>query len=751
MANGEDNGAEDEVLLNGSSPISRTRKESDTNKNVHFAIPPIDEDEDEDEDEDKDEDEDEDEEDDEDFDPDAMEDESVISDENKDTDREGESSSDVSSSEPSSDSSLDDSSSSDSSDDTSSDSDSGSEMKNTVKKALKPTPTSLFLKPTKSLETSAKSTSKEAPAKKKTKDKMKDSISNGFVQSKIGYSPAAQITPGGPAEADHDVNGDTNQVWVPPGEGKASTKARNERRRIAKRLDNLKTHGILPVGATPEHLRAWEKAKAEHLDLTGTSKAGSSPGAKSDEVGTDSIQDLENNGPSSTSSSKVTVSQTPSNAKVTVSVSGAADKARHKDKKSKSAAPHNETEFEERRQRLLDSIQAGGIDIENGGFQESISSKRPIAPGETDQSPAEEDQEPSTKRLRLDVAVSRRLVFGSLGLRTPKTKSDEEMARTKLGISTMRPANSHAPQTPQTQVDLVEERPDSDAWKSKIRLAAVECVDTHITSLSTPPYPFQQRWDPQQKTPIHSSISARKRKRAAKKGYGFEQFSSAYDYSNDIDTERGDLAVLDYDGDYEDMSLMETTGSLDDTGAQSQSLLKESQMSQRKTATENDLPSLPPDIEKLPNVTASDLTVGAIIAFKQLQLSDATNWQPMVSEYRTARVNSYESAENFTVLLAVRDREKREIQYDDDGNRLLSRFEMEGVDDDEEADNGLLSLDLSQLIAPKLVSVGDTYAEKNDMVEPKALSRSPHQILAEEDEAKQTLPMVVANVSTAVC
>jgi hypothetical protein len=60
-------------------------------------------------------------------------------------------------------------------------------------------------------------------------------------------------------------------------------------------------------------------------------------------------------------------------------------------------------------------------------------------------------------------------------------------------------------------------------------------------------------------------------------------------------------------------------------------------------------------------------------------------------------------------------------------------------------------LDLNQLIAPKLVSIGDAHAEQKDLLETKAQSLSPHQISAEEDKIEQILPVVVTKASTTVC
>jgi hypothetical protein len=55
----------------------------------------------------------------------------------------------------------------------------------------------------------------------------------------------------------------------------------------------------------------------------------------------------------------------------------------------------------------------------------------------------------------------------------------------------------------------VEDEEDPDAWREKIIYKAVECCHEDMV-LSEPPFPFVQRWDPQQKYQ-----TMRKRKRAS--------------------------------------------------------------------------------------------------------------------------------------------------------------------------------------------------------------------------------------------
>jgi hypothetical protein len=126
--------------------------------------------------------------------------------------------------------------------------------------------------------------------------------------------------------------------------------------------------------------------------------------------------------------------------------------------------------------------------------------------------------------------------------------------------------------------------------------------------------------------------------------------------------------------------------------------------------TPDDLPTLPENLEELPNIPASDVTVGSIITFKQLQLSEATNWQPTMSGYRTARVAHIHEPGVFELQLAERDRERKEIKYDYKGNRILAKFEM-ATNEEGEQDDGCVTLSYDEMVTPKLVAAGN--AERN--------------------------------------
>ena len=119
----------------------------------------------------------------------------------------------------------------------------------------------------------------------------------------------------------------------------------------------------------------------------------------------------------------------------------------------------------------------------------------------------------------------------------------------------------------------------------------------------------------------------------------------------------------------------------------------------------DDLLSLPADLSKFPNLHLDTASVGATITFKQLEMSEATNWQPQVSEYRTAIIDRVLEDGKFEMTLARRDRPKKYKLYDDEtGERVYSKFEVPQDDDEDmESDSGFVELALEEMIEPKLL------------------------------------------------
>ncbi|KAF2093469.1 hypothetical protein NA57DRAFT_81397 [Rhizodiscina lignyota] len=138
----------------------------------------------------------------------------------------------------------------------------------------------------------------------------------------------------------------------------------------------------------------------------------------------------------------------------------------------------------------------------------AVTNKRPKSP---DSSPKQPE-----KRARLDVAASQRIVFGSLGMKAPKTKEEEEKVRAKLarigqGDSATSTTLDHE------DADMIGY--SQDEWKAK------------------PPFPFHQSWDKKQK----------KQKKHGRKYYGQHLPSEGVFYNGGANTNEDY-----YEEDYED-------------------------------------------------------------------------------------------------------------------------------------------------------------------------------------------------------
>lgn len=460
---------------------------------------------------------------------------------------------------------------------------------------------------------------------------------------------------------------DRSQTSVPasaqaaPGHGKASTKARNARRRLCKKLKYLAKLGL----ADRSENGIEEKQHAEGNDATKLEHAGN----------TAESMDLEQENNS-------TAQHLPGGKKRKAGASSLPGS-----KQSRSTASGNaldeSTLFQIKRRKLLESIAAGGVDIEDDLLQQPIASGSvPIEATNVTITP------PPVKEIRnkLDVASSRRLLFGSLGIKAPKDEVDEQKLRQKLRETAEKPVKAALPPNPTTTYVANEEVVDPNLWKTKIDLRAVECCDAGI-ELSTPPFPFVQRWDPQQQ--IRGKGKKNKRKRKSEPEY-YEE----YDEFEQTNAQEETTEHWDYD-DAPDATQ-------DEVNQVTEQLLQDILASADE---EEDLLALPSDLSTYANLVATNALPGSIIAFKQLEVSAATNWQPAFSPYRTATINSVETGFLLVVTLAKRDRQNQDYKYDEEGQRLYGRFEMPD-DQDDGVDHGVVEVPLAEMVEPKLVRAG---------------------------------------------
>ncbi|KAL4945937.1 hypothetical protein BDV06DRAFT_174337 [Aspergillus oleicola] len=414
----------------------------------------------------------------------------------------------------------------------------------------------------------------------------------------------------------------------PPGAGSDRTRKSNQRTKMRRRLTKLKQLGLLEENADFDALREYDA----------------------------------NNGASFFSESRASIRN------------------------------REQEDFEAKRQQLLRSLESGGVDVSLLSEKENISpsSVKPELSqlhddlDETQYETANEKTEATPelpKRRSLDVASTRRLLFGSLGVRTPRSKEEEEATRKKLAGEIR---ESTAPKAEEPSVEHSESEPEVD-WREKLILGATECVFDDI-ELSTPPFPFEQRWDAEAGEIIRrrSGRNKKRKRRQQLQVYDEEEADGYEEYNADEDVQ------LNYD-DFE-----QTEMSIDN---------KDESDETTKTAvdTDNDLPELPEDASGLPELTGFDLKPGLVLAFKQLDVSKATNWQPTVSEYRVAVVSDVFDDNILNIQLAKPYRKQPKNADAEEDPFQYSGFEMPGMDDDDELDDGFREVPFDDLIEPKLL------------------------------------------------
>lgn len=277
--------------------------------------------------------------------------------------------------------------------------------------------------------------------------------------------PRNAVVPAAQESQSPSVAPQQSETLVPPGAGKQSTKQRNARRRLAARTQRM-------------------NAPAPETDVT--------PDAASTQANSTSKPDLQ-----------------------------------------KSTQDTEKELFEAKRKALLDALNSGGAvvgpdgelevnEVEDTTTISQKSNKRKHGKRSTPEpalgdsgnksvaTPASQETDPDTsaqKRRRVDLGAGRRMLFGALGLRNPKTKDDESNIRAKL-MENIRPLpnarlETNAAENADSLVKDVTTDPevlgeDPDAWRDKIEYRAVECWYEGV-DLSEPPFPFEQRWDPQQR------------------------------------------------------------------------------------------------------------------------------------------------------------------------------------------------------------------------------------------------------------
>ena len=446
---------------------------------------------------------------------------------------------------------------------------------------------------------------------------------------------------------------------APPGEGSIRTKKSNNRFKLRRRLSKLKELGHLPDEADFAALRDWEEKNG-------------------------GFHFVDDSSIMSTQARKFQTNKT---------------QASKKEKKEQ-----EQREFEEKRRKLLNDLAKGGVDVEEASEKENVPPRlstvsepaappaappvapEPAAPEEAQDEAPEEER---SNRRTLDIASSRRLLFGSLGVRTPKTKADEEATRRKLAAQfkthTKRPREEEPP------VEDNDNQADPK-WEKKLTIKAAECIFPDI-KLTAPPYPFINRWDKEADTIIRERLGWNKKRKRKQRIQVYENEYEGYQEENSGYGGWDDSHVNYDEQNYEGLAY-------DDHNYEEEEYHEEQQV-----AALDDLPTLPEDPSSLADLLEAEAKPGAVIAFRQLDMSKETNWQPRMSEYRVAQVQQVDD-DTIHLQLAVRDRKVKQddSEADEDGARVYSGFEMPGVDDDEGEDDGHRELTFAELSEPKLVT-----------------------------------------------
>ncbi len=598
----------------------------------------------------------------------------------------------------------------------------------------------------------------------------------------------------------------SSRKTVAPGQGKPTTRNRNQRRRESMRLAALKKEGILPAAATKADLRRFNE------ENSGPMRTPRPVEAPEDEVEM----------PQTTDDANITTAFEDRRRALLASIaSGGIDVSpgahQHEKKPEKSSIPDEEQQPE---------LEAPRTDTEvnyNGGAMDPEAPAPAVVPKEptNDAPPSPEEvqvgepkkvptldlsetpapamsetpkelqaaapeqvsmiapREKSTpaisetpkenptfsaqhRRSRLDLPGTKRMLFGSLGLRTPKTKEDESKMRDKL-MKDVKPVKQPQSDKEAEAVDIVAAAAADNSWKEKIDLRAVECCHEGV-ELSTPPFPFVQRWDPQQQGGYnYGTGKKRKGKKRKRNNDSYHEDNSYQDshskaarhrqydspghelhYGEQLEEGSAEPRDLAQESDQQQIQV-----DRQDSLAASEQLLRENEDVSPDTLNETpDLPALPKDPTTCPALTRDTAKTGTVVAFKQFQMGLETNWQPIVSDYRTAIVDEVSEDGSLLMTPAKRDRPAKEALYDDEtGDRIYGKFDMPGYDEEKSVNDSRIELKFDELISPILVRTAEGMqdAQAEQLEEPAKDSESSFLQSAAEDDLAHNHPHSTAS------
>jgi hypothetical protein len=672
--------------------------------------------------------------------------------------------------------------------DSDSDSDSSSDDEERSAKAPNGSSRVETMKDAEGSETSSSGSDSDSDSDSSSDDDAPEEISNKPVSANSAQSVTVSTDTLPPKTA--------QRMPVPRGCGKKSTAARNARRRQANALNRLKEKGILPAGTTsaefsqlsdinnsssPEEasaaLEAIRSAKIaektnDALDKSKEFQARRQALLASLEAGGIEIGPELSKGPSPNVSRASSTRAQISTAKPEPSPPQRSIDDQQEVSKTFPTAPETH--------QASPSNDASQIPSKPAGIQASVQSSKPATSAEADSqaaipnasaidpkstTPASESAPSSvaSRRTKLDLGAGRRMLFGALGIKAPKSKKDEEKVRGDL-MKDVRPilAPKPAEKAPEEEDEDVEDQ-DDDAWRDKITYRAVECCYDGI-ELSEPPFPFVQRWDPQQQGGWQQNGKnggkGKKNQRdesqyyqdAGRPSKRQKQRKGKYKYA-----EQQEYLDASYEPSYQEDSLVESEAPTQETRPPADEIELEvdqqlmddlnEEVSAQVSQGPEDLAPLPEDPKSLADLQDGQAKPGMTIAFKELTMSEETKWQPEISAYRTAVVNTILDRGELQLTLALRDRVNAERFYDaETGERLYGKFDMpdQDEDEDEQEDDGIRNLTFNELVEPKIVQaapadLGTEYSQTNEIEMPKGTSSDSQTLSHEhENEARDT-------------
>ena len=587
-----------------------------------------------------------------------------------------------------------------------------------------------------------------------------------------------------------------------PGDKNKQTRSRNKRKKESKKLSFIKSRGILPATATKSDLRKFEEetTESERQKMIAAGGVSAAFEAKRQElltsiaaggidIGQDpSLQDnvsgmVEGPFPMEDALSKAAATQDNIRIDQLASQEGlrkpwsrihsvnnptnTSTTAEYQDSSNSRPPEARERPLADATSVLKTATWPGSDTSPPVEAREFLVNDPQSTPGAVEASKATMSPTPESqhRRSKLDMSGAKRMVFGSLGLRTPKTKEDEIKTREKL-MKDVRPAKGPHVSEKIEKIEDTAAAAEDESWKDKIDLRAVECCYEGI-EYSTPPFPFVQRWDPQQQRGYRMGNAqkrkGKKRKRNSNDYYEngsyhqnskvlrFEDNASGHEAESNLLTEKANAEGNDQQEQHDEKNQ--------DSVRANQQLLHETEGASADTLVEleetddliNDLPTLPKDLSTTPSLTIENAVKGNIVAFKQLEMSAETNWQPRISEYRSAIVNEILDDGTLSMTLARRDQPSKNIQYNErTGERLYSKFEMPGYSDGNDDDrNGEVEISFDELINPVLIEAaskkgnGDVLlqGQDRDHLNGKAVTEEVHDVDASVQDVYQNDPI----------